>query len=73
MSENKIQEQVIRDLIGGDYNENLAHAMKGAVKAIPETSTDMINYLLMQSIAQSLIALNLQLEDLIGYLVNEEN
>ena len=72
MSGEEIQRQIAKALTAGDYNENLAYAMSLAVKAIPETSTGTINYLLLQSIAQSLVAINLQLECLVGHIMDEE-
>ena len=73
MNEKEIQKQIVEDLTTGDYSENLAYAISLAAKAVSEVSTDTVNYLLFQSVAQSLIAMNLQLEDLIGYIMNEEN
>lgn len=63
------QESVIERIVSGNYEENLAVAMSHAILAVRETSTVQTNYLLQQSMAQSLIAIALMLEDIAGHII----
>jgi hypothetical protein len=67
MNEQEIQQRIMKEMTSGNYADNLTRGMKYAAMAVEENSTDKINYLLLQSIAQSLISLNLLIEDLVGY------
>lgn len=59
---NKHQAQIVMNITSGKYNENLTIAMTHAAKAVQDIPPEEERYLLSQSIAQSLIALNLQFE-----------
>ena len=67
MNEQEIQERIMKEMTSGNYTDNLARGIRYAAMAVEENSTDRINYLLLQSIAQSLISLNLLIEDLVGH------
>ena len=67
------RDEIIEKMTSGDFNKNLGFAITYAVKAVKENDTDIENYLLLQSIAQSLIALNLQIENFVDHIAEKEN
>lgn len=69
-STQEIQQEIVNEIVSGGYDNNLRLAIKYAAMAVEADSEGMINYLLLQSIAQSQIAQAVLLEEVVGLLLS---
>lgn len=64
----EVAKEIVEAMQEGDYDQNLVFSVKHAALAVTEDNTESGTYLLLQSIAQSNIAIVLLLEDIAGRL-----
>ena len=71
MNSEQVQANIIKNIVSGNYGENLRLAIKYSALAVKEEIPEQQDYLLAQSQANSLISLNLIFEDLLGLISDE--